>query len=103
MGSMSRTKGKVAEREVGHILTAAGLEVVREQDGRLQTGDIRCEGLLIEVRNRQKLSLTAWSAAHELGCPPHLTPVVAYRSNRQPWRVSLLLSDFTDLIAEARS
>lgn len=100
----SRTKGRTAERAVELVLQDAGLQTERALSGRSQVhGDILCEGLAIEVRNREKLSLVRWSAEHELGCPPSLTPVVVYRSNRQPWRASLLLADLVDLMREARA
>jgi len=100
----SRAKGRNSERDVELALQAAGLSTERALSGRSQVhGDILCEGLAIEVRNRQKLSIVSWSAEHELGCPTHLTPVLVYRSNRQPWRASCLLSDFTDLVREARA
>lgn len=100
----SRRKGVTSERAVELLLKEAGLSTERALSGRTQVhGDILCEGMAIEVRNREKLSLVRWSAEHELACPPSLTPVVIYKSNRQPWRASLLLADFTDLLKEARA
>lgn len=100
----SRSKGRTAERAVELVLQGAGLSTERALSGRSQVhGDILSEGLAIEVRNRQRIEIVKWSAEHELGCPSHLTPVVVYRCNRQPWRASLLLGDLVDLVKEARA
>lgn len=104
MGKRSRDKGKGGEREFSKILTARGIHHDRLLDGRHQVhGDVLAGDLAIEVRRRERVSITAWSKAHEAEVPPHLTPVVAYRSNGEPWRVSLTLDDFLDLVEAARS
>ena len=103
MGKASRTKGKSGEREFSKILTDRGIHHDRLLDGRHQVhGDVLAGDLAIEVRRREKVSITAWSKAHEQEVPSHLTPVVAYRSNGEPWRVSLTLEDFLDLVEAAR-
>jgi hypothetical protein len=100
----SRSKGRRSERDVELAFQRHGFSTDRNLGGRLQiSGDITCEGFAIEVRNREKLSLQRWSAEHELSTPDHLTPAVVYRSNRHPWRVSMRLEDFLDLLEEARS
>lgn len=103
-GSRSRRKGKSAEAAVSRILTDRGIHHDRLLDGRRQMhGDVLAGDLAIEVRRRERVSITAWSAAHEAGVPDHLVPVVAYRSNGEPWRVSLTLDDFLDLVEAARA
>lgn len=100
----SRTKGRTSERAVELILQEAGLSTERALSGRSQVhGDILSEGFALEVRNRQKLSIVTWSAEHELACPPHVVPALVFKSNRQPWRCSMLLADWVDLVREARS
>lgn len=102
MGKMSRTKGRTAEREVELLLQAAGLHTDRNLGGRTQvSGDIAVNepALAIEVRRRESLSLSSWSAEHEAMTPSHLLPAVVYRRSREPWRISLRLTDFLDLIA----
>jgi len=100
----SRNKGRSAERDVELVLQAAGLSTERALSGRTQVhGDILSEGMAIEVRNRQRIEIVKWAAEHELGCPPHLTPVLIWKTNRQPWRANCLLSDFVDLLKEARA
>ena len=104
MGAMSRNKGVRSEREVELRFQDAGFVTDRNIGGRKQiAGDINVAGLAIEVRRREKLSLDAWSMAHEDETPEHLTPVVVYRRSRAPWRCSLLLEDLIDLLREARA
>lgn len=103
MGKMSRTKGRTAEREVELLIQAAGFSTDRNIGGREQVaGDIATEGLAIEVRRRERLDVPNWCRIHEASTPDHLTPVVVYRRSREPWRVSLTLTDFLDLLGEAR-
>ena len=103
-GRMSRRKGQAGERSVELIFQEAGFHTERNLSGRKQiAGDINVAGLAVEVRRREKLSLDAWSMAHEDETPEHLTPVVVYRRSRAPWRCSLLLEDLIDLLREARS
>lgn len=100
----SRSKGRRSERDVELAFQARGFSTDRNLGGREQVaGDITTEGFALEVRNREKLSLSRWSAEHELSTPKHLTPAVVYRSNRHPWRISMTLEDFLDLLGEARS
>lgn len=104
MSKMSRTKGRTAEREVERKFEDAGFCPDRNLGGREQkAGDITVEGLAVEVRRRERLNVETWSATHEASTPDHLTPVLAYRRSRQPWRVSMTLDDFLDLLREARS
>ena len=98
----SRAKGKRGEREVGQILSAAGLSYLREQDGRTQGADFRVEQFCVEARYREKLEIPAWSVEIESKTPDHLVPVLAWRKNGHPWRASLPLRDFAELIGAAR-
>ena len=100
MGKASRSKGKLGEREIKDALTDAGLDFSREQDGACQACDFRIHSPAIdlEVRRREKLSLTAWSTEIEAKTPEGRIPAVAYRTNGQPWRVSLPLDDFLTLL-----
>lgn len=103
MGRASRTKGKSGEREVSRILTDRGIHHDRLLDGRRQVhGDILAGDVAIEVRRREKISIIRWSADHEASVPAHLTPAVCYRSNGEPWRMSIRLEDFLDLLEAAR-
>lgn len=102
MGKASRDKGKRGELEIDHILSARNIPFTRDLDGRTQKyGDFLLPSTALEARRRETLSLTAWSKAHEEKVPDHLIPAVAYRTNGQPWRVSLPLDDYLDLLEEA--
>lgn len=54
--------------------------------------------LAIEVRRRERLDVAGWSRDHEASTPPHQLPAVVYRRSREPWRISMTLSDFLSLI-----
>lgn len=104
MSGMSRRKGTRSEREVELRFQDAGFATDRNIGGRKQVaGDIAVEGLAIEVRRREKLDVARWAMEHEEQTPEHLTPVVVWRRSRAPWRVTLGLDDFIDLLREARS
>lgn len=88
---------------MSRILTDRGISHDRLLDGRRQIhGDILAGELAIEVRRRETISITRWSVDHAEAVPDHLVPVVCYRQSRQPWRVSLTLEDFLDLVEQAR-
>ncbi len=100
----ARRKGRDAEREAELVMREGGLAVERTLTGRHQaSGDLVGEGLAIEVRRRDRLSLVSWHREHEALTPPHLTPVVVWRPDREPWRASMLLGDWVDLVREARA
>lgn len=104
MSAMSRRKGRTAEREAERIFQAAGFSTDRNLGGRKQiAGDIAVEGLAVEVRRREKLSIERWCREHEAETPEHLTPVVVWRRSGEPWRVSLTLDDLIELLQEARA
>jgi Holliday junction resolvase len=100
----SRRKGRVAERELEQLIADRGIEVDRSLGGRQQPyGDIRIPGVAIECRRRERVEIIKWSRDHEAQVPDHLTPAVAYRTNGEPWRVSLPLADYLDLVEQAGS
>lgn len=104
MGKASRNKGKLGEREFSRLLSERGIHHDRLLDGRHQVhGDVLAGEFAIEVRRRERVSITEWSRTHEAEVPDHLVPAVAYRSNGEPWRVSLTLDDFLDLVEAARA
>lgn len=104
MSGMSRLKGRNAEREVEAIFRDHGLRTERTLGGRHQAyGDILCEGLAVEVRRRERLTIEPWLAQHVEHCPPHFVPVVVARRNRGTWMAALELLDFCELVREGRS
>ena len=103
MSAMSRDKGKRGERELSTLLAATGLPYLREQDGRTQGADFRVEQFAIEARYRERLEVPAWCAELELKTPDHLVPVLAWRKNKHPWRVSMTFADWLELVRAGRS
>lgn len=106
MGSMQRTKGAVAEREVVSILRAKGLKAQRTAQLQAASGStdadvIGVEGHHLEVKRQEKVHIDAWCAQAELAAHPTDVPCVVWRRSRQPWRVALPLDDFLDLVARA--
>lgn len=100
MGKPSRDKGKRGEREVAQLLKDRGIHHDRTLDGRNQIhGDILLSNMALEVRRREQVSIVRWSREHEEEVPDHLIPAVAYRTNGEPWRVSLPLDDLLDLLS----
>lgn len=103
MSNMSRQKGKVAERELGHLFDRFTLEHYREQDGREQDSDFHVERqYLVECKRRERISILEWSRTVEERTPQGLVPAVAYRPNREPWRVSMLAEDWCSLVLAMR-
>lgn len=100
----SRRKGRSGERELERLIAARGIEVDRSLGGRHQQyGDLRIPGVAIECRRRERVEIVKWSREHEAKVPDRLIPVIAYRTNGEPWRVSLPVDQFLGLIEQARS
>jgi Holliday junction resolvase len=99
----SRRKGRSAERQLEKLIADRGIEVDRSLGGRLQPyGDIRIPGAAIECRRRERVEIVKWCREHEAQVPKHLTPAVAFRTNGEPWRVALPLSDYLDLVEQSQ-
>lgn len=97
----SKRKGSAGERELCEYLTAAGFPAHRN-DQRFTGGkgnpDIDAEGLErfhIEVKRVEKLNISA--AMHQAEQDAvNRTPVVIHRRNREPWLITMKLSDYFD-------
>lgn len=101
MSKAQRDKGLRGEREVAERFRAAGMEV-RGLEG---SGDhlvVRhLEGgfdLHLEVKRQETLCMDKWSRQAEAEAPRGAIPLMIYRRNREPWRVSLLLEDLIGLL-----
>lgn len=89
MGKAQRDKGANGEREVVAMLRAHGFPCHRTPNsgGLFIPGDIvGMPRLHLEVKRQERLSLPAWCAQAEAEAPEDTTPMVVYRSSRQPWR-----------------
>ena len=115
-GKSSRAKGVNGERESADIFRRYGFEVVRLQNNVLDAGDFEAilradvwgEGgavirrrFLVDAKRRERLNLVAASKQVEAVARDGQVPAVAYRPNREPWRVSLRLEDFARLLGDA--
>ena len=90
-GRMSRDKGRRAELEFLKVLGAELGEMLTRNLQQTREGGADClcvRGWAIEVKRCESLSRPAWwrqavEQAERLG----VQPMLAYRRNREPWRV----------------
>jgi hypothetical protein len=98
MGKAQRDKGLRGENEVRLLFAAAGLGIVgvdRGGDHVVSCGDLR---LHLEVKRREHIRVLEWSRQAEREAQPGTIPIVPFRTNREPWRVSLRLHDFVQIL-----
>jgi len=95
----SRTKGKVAELEIAHLLTKAGYPSYRaaQRTGKHGDCDVVCRALpnfAIEVKRRRSINdLWRWLMRQGDDAPGRW-PLVFTRRNHEGWVVSMRLEDF---------
>ena len=104
MAKSQQRKGADGERELAAILTAEGFSV--DRGGSLSFGEvpdlIGLSGIHIEVKRCETLRLTEWlqqSIADSQRFRDGL-PTVFHRRNRQPWLVTMRLSDWLRIYRE---
>jgi hypothetical protein len=101
-GRSSRNKGATAEREVAAIINSwLGTDMRRTplSGGMQWKGDIQgWDGVHVEVKRCERLSIPAWCRQAEADCPGGSIPLVVYRSSREPWRVVLTLEHLLHLV-----
>lgn len=104
MGKMSRTKGKVGEREVAAMLRDHGFNGARGQQfrGGADSADVTgLPGYHIEVKRAEKLSLyDALQQAREDSAGQGL-PVVFHRKNGTEWVAITTANIFLKLVRDA--
>lgn len=105
MGKMSKTKGKVGEREVARLLTEAGFPARRGQQfkGGGDSPDVVCDGLPgmhIEVKRTERFQLYPALTQAIADGDDLETPVVFHRSNGNEWVVVLRAADFLSIMKE---
>jgi hypothetical protein len=89
MGSKSRTKGKVGEREaaaeLGTLLGVPARRGVQFQGGP-DSPDIVLQGVNLHVECKRTERLSLWAAVDQAkaDAPPNAVPAVWHRSNRRP-------------------
>lgn len=102
----SKRKGNAGELELLHQLEARGITARRNDQkwtGGLDNPDIAADvrglPLHIEVKRTERLRLREALRQAERDAAGRV-PVVAFRGNREPWRVVLRLEDFLKLTVE---
>lgn len=102
MGKSSQRKGREAERELAEILQAYGFPDVRPGEP-LNYGTepdlVGLHGVHIECKRSEKLHIPEWMAQAERDAERFQdgAPAVYHRRSRQPWLVTMHLSDWIPL------
>ena len=105
MGRMSRAKGSRGELEFARLARTYGFDCERTgRDGRTSE-DVthNIEGAHLEIKRDERLSVDAMVRQAERDAQPGRVPVVAYRRNRQPWRVVVPAEEWLRLKALERA
>lgn len=96
----AKVKGNRAELELLHLLEAHGIPAHRNDQkfiGGVDRPDVAATvcgiPLHIEVKRTERLRLSEAVAQAVRDANGHALPIVAHRSNRQPWLVTVKLED----------
>ena len=96
----AKRKGNSGERELLHLLEAHGIAAHRNLQqfvGGADNPDVAAEvcglPLHIEVKRQERLRLSEAVAQAVHDANGNALPIVAHRSNRQPWLVTARLED----------
>lgn len=103
-----KKKGNAGERELLHLLEAHGIPAHRNNQafiGGLDRPDIAAEvggiPLHVEVKRQERLRLSEAVAQAVHDANGHALPIVAHRSNRQPWLLTVRLEDVLQFLHES--
>ena len=106
----AKKKGSAAERELLHLLEAHGIPAHRNLQqfvGGADNPDIGATvcglPLHIEVKRQERLRMSAAVAQAVRDANGHALPIVAHRSNRQPWLLTVRLEDFLRLLGDVKT
>lgn len=105
----AKKKGSAGERELLHLLEAHGIPAHRNLQqfvGGVDNPDIAATvcGLPVhlEVKRQERLRLSAAVSQAVRDANGHALPIVAHRSNRQPWLVTARLEDILQLFDDMK-
>ena len=101
MGKMSKTKGKVGEREVAALLREygyGGQRGVQYQGGKDSADVTGLPGYHIEVKRVERFDLEAAMAQARSDASGAAVPVVFHRKSKHGWVVVLDAKDFIQLV-----
>ena len=93
----SRTKGKVAEREIANILKGYGYDAHRGQQYSGLQGDadvVGVDGIHIEVKRRERFEDEPSLQQAERDARKGEIPIVFYRRSREKWKVAMRMDMF---------
>lgn len=96
----SRDKGKRGELELAHILREYGYDSRRGQQFSGISGDadvVGLPGIHIECKRVEKLNINKAMEQAVRDSRTHEKPTVFHRTNREKWKVTMLLEDWLDL------
>lgn len=100
----SRNKGAAGERELAGLLKKYGYDCRRGQQYCGANGDadvVGIPGLHIECKRVEKLNLDDAMEQSIHDAKDGEIPVVMHRKNRKPWKVTLELDNFVELLKAA--
>ena len=104
MGKMSKTKGKVGEREVAALLKICGFSDAKRGQQFAGGGDspdvVGLPGFHIEVKRSETFSPYAALDQAINDCGPQKIPVVFHRRNNREWIAVLDAGEFLNFIKE---
>lgn len=100
-GAHHRRKGLRAEREIFERFQAAG-GVVLNLDGQ---GDhlVELHDVIyhVEGKRQERIEIEKWCRqAESEAARPYFVPVVVWRRSRQPWRITLGLDAFLEVVKD---
>ena len=101
MGKASQAKGKRGEEEITGILRGYGYDVTRgaSQNYGSEPDVAGLPGIHLEIKRAEHLRLNAAveQAKRDSERFQDGLPAVIHRANKQPWKVTMLLSDWLQL------
>lgn len=103
----SKRKGTGGEQELSELLRKHGIRAYRNDqifvkgkyipDVAAEIGDVK---LHIEVKRVERLNVLEAIKQAVRDVYPGMVPVVAHRKNREPWLITVRLSDLLDVLEE---
>lgn len=96
----SRDKGKRGELELAHLLQEYGYNARRSQQYAGINNDadvVGLPGIHIEVKRVEKLNINNAMEQAVRDSRTHEKPTVFHRTNRVPWKVTMLFDDWMEL------
>lgn len=105
MGAYSRSKGKRGELQWRDECRKHGYDAMRgaQNNGAVIADVIGLPGIHIECKNVERINLRAAMAQSENDAKDGEVPIVAHKSNRKPWLVTMNSEDFFKLYEAWRS